>query len=329
MLLKEKILSLLTVLAVIFSTRVWAQEEKDENNGIAASTTLEAQISSNIELKVILTQSLVFPFLRGSGPLTEGNTLKTAISADFTPISFNGALALTLTPVAFLEVTGGAKAGSGWNINLFGGDIYGIGINAPGEVDIESGFLKSKITGKAFEGLLWSAWGGGAFQFDLAAVYPGDWNHVLFRTYHEAKYAAYTRAEHGESWFFESDYGENRNGWVYNASYVLGYQMPLSPVLNLAGFMAEMRKNLYDSPNGDFWGDSLGYWILSGLFNFTITPAFSATLAVQMHTRRNHGRTDLENEDLLFYQDLPLNKNHGERRLVFYRAALLLDYKLR
>jgi len=330
MLFGKRILTLMAALFVIFNDGVWAQEgKKDEDGGVEVSTDLELQISSEPAFKILVTQSFSFPFLRGSGSLTDGNNLKAAVTADFTMISLNGTFELTLKPVAFLEILGGVKAGSGWNINLSGGNIYGIGVNSPGDTDADSGFRKSSVTGKAFDGIIWSAWGGGVFMFDLAAVLPGEWNHVLFRTYQGARYAAYTGAKEGESWFFESDFGENRNGWVYNASYVLGYQMPLSPKVNLIGFMAELRKNLYNTPNGDFWGDSLGYWIFSGFLNFTVIKSFNALLAAQMHTRRNHGSSDLENEDFLFYQDLPINKNHGERRLVFYRIALILNYKLR
>jgi hypothetical protein len=333
MLYEKKIPLLLTVLFLIFSNGVLAQEEKSDEevkgSGVRTSTSFTLQLSSEPAFKILVTQYFVFPFLRGSGSLTERNNLRAALTFDFTPISFNGTCEFTLTPIAFLEVNGGAKAGSGWNINLFGGDIYGIGINAPGETDAASGFRKSKVIGGAFDGLIWSAWGGTAFQFDLAALFPGDWNHILFRTYHEARYSAYTAAKKGESWFFESDYGENMNGWMYNAAYILGYQMPKSPVLNLLGVMAELRKNFYNVPNGDIWGDSLGYWILSGFMNLRITRSFSAFFAVQMHTRRNHGSSDLENEDFLFYQDLPIDRDHGERKLIFYRAAAILNYRLR
>jgi hypothetical protein len=313
------------LLLAVVSAMVYTQE----NGDFSVSTELGLQISSVPEFKALVIQDFTFPLLRGTGPLTAENNLKAVFTADFTPVSFNGALELTLTPLAFLQFTGGAKAGSGWHIKFFGADVYGIGINRPQGGDGVPKPRKSEVQGSAFEGLIWSAWGGGAFQFDLAALVPGDWTHVLFRSYHEAEYAAYTRASPEESWFFQADYGENQNGWIYNASYVLAYQMPLSPVLDTIAFMAEMRKNLYKSPNGNYWGEELGSWTFSSLFNFSITPALSAALAVQFHTRRNHGLTDLENKDLYFYQDLELMKNQGERRLIFYRAVVLLNSKLR
>jgi hypothetical protein len=122
--------------------------------------------------------------------------------------------------------------------------------------------------------------------------------------------------------------GENRNGWKYCASYVLGYHMPLSPVLDTVAVMAELEKNLYDSPQGDFWGDTLGYWIFSGFVNLSFNSRLSSLLGVQMHTQRNHGSSNFEDRDF-FYQDFELKSDGGQRRLLFYRVAAIMTFKLR
>jgi len=151
-----------------------------------------------------------------------------------------------------------------------------------------------------------------------------------FPTRQEFRYAAYTRAGTGDAWVFENDDRENQNGWKYYACYVLGYQMPKSPVLDTIAFMAELNKSLYNTPGGDYWGEDLGYWIFSGLFNFTINPRFNTALVIQMHTRRNHGTRNYNITNLdYYYQDLPIEKEGGQRRLLFYRAAVIMNYKLR
>jgi hypothetical protein len=302
------------------------QEPGGGTGGFTDSTEMELQISSRPELKLKIFETLSFPFLRGDGPLTEGNNIKTIFTAEVSPASLSGIAEAVWTPVAFFQAAGGTKAGSGWNIDLFGTAVYGLGINT---TQGSSKPRKSVVDGKAFDGLVWSAWGGGALQFDLAAIVPGDWTHVLFRSYHEARYSMYTRAADGEPWFFEADFGENQNGWIYYSSYLLGYQMPLSPVLDTIAFMAELKKNLYNTPGGDIWGEHLGDWTLSGFLNFVLGPRFRATLGFQFRSWRNHGSTDLENADMIFYQDRELQGNYGERRLAFYRAALILGYKLR
>jgi hypothetical protein len=313
----------------LFAGAAGAQESSSEDTeGFTDSTELEIQISSRPELKLRLIETMTFPFLQGNGPLTEGNNIETSFAAEASPVSLSGMAEAVWTPVAFFQAAAGARAGSGWNIELFGSGVYGIGINAPRD-EGGQGPRKTEVRGEAFDGLLWSAWGGGAFQFDLAALFPGDWTHVLFRTYQEARYSAYTRAVNGESWFFEADFGENRNGWIYYSSYLLGYQMPLSPVLDTVAFMAELKKNLYSDPRGDYWGDNLGEWTLSGLFNFTLGSRFRTALIIQLRTWRNHGSSDLENTGKLYYQDRELKGGYGNRRLAFYRAAFIMSYKLR
>jgi hypothetical protein len=307
-----------------------AQESPPEAEapGFTDATELEVQVSSRPELKLKVTETMTFPFLRGDGPLTEGNNIKTTFAAEASPISLNGIAEAVWTPVAFFQAAAGARAGSGWNIDLFGTGVYGIGVNAPGNTNAQ-GQRKTEVREEAFDGLLWSAWGGGALQFDLAAIFPGDWTHVLFRTYHEARYAAYTRAAEGEAWFFEGDYGENQNGWIYYSSYVLGYQMPLSPVLDTVAVMAELKKNLYNTPEGAYWGEHLGDWVLSGILNFNLGPRFRTALVAQLRSWRNHGSSDLENAGMIYYRERELYGDYGERRLSFYRAALILGYKLR
>ena len=317
---------------VFFATQTFAQDEIgqgsiQEESGITSSTDLEFQISTRPEVKLILSQAFTFPFLQGSSPFTKDNNITAVLSAEVSPVSMNGIGELIWTPAAFFMLSGGAQAGSGWDIPLGNG----IGINKPEtETPPASGASprKAEIDGSAFDGLLWSGWGAGTLQFDLGAILPGDWTHVLFQTRQEFRYSAYTRAEPNDSWVFENDYGENLNGWKYRANYVLGYYMPQSPVLNTIAFMAELEKTLYNSPGGDFWGQNLGYWIFSSLFNFSINPRFSTALALQMHTRRNHGLSDFENTDY-FYQDFELLNENGPRRLIFYRAALIFNYKIR
>ena len=299
------------------------------DDGIVSSTELELTVSTRPEAKIGLIQSFTFPFLRGSGPLTSGNNLKTSLTFEAAPVFIAGIGQFVWTPIAFLEISGGGQAGSGWNLPVG----YGIGLNVPigseGSGPGPKGERESEIDAKPFDGLQWKLWAGGAFQFDLAAVVPGEWNHVQFRAYSEMKYWAYTRAGKGDSWIIQSDDGDNMNGWVWSASFVLGYAMPLSPVLNFVGFMAEADRNLYDITKKADWGGNMGRWIFSGLFNFDIVPGLSAMMAIQMRTRPNYGTSDFENDAKLWYQDLKVQNDGGNRKLVFYRAALIVNWKIR
>jgi hypothetical protein len=291
---------------------------------ITSSTELSLQVSTRPEAKIGLTQSFTFPFLQGSGPLTSGNNIKTDITAELTPVSIVGMANVIWTPIAFLEINAGARLSSGWNMALGNG----IGLNVPVGTAVTGAPRKFEIDGSPFDGLQWRAWAGGAFQFDLAAVVPGDWNHILIRAYNEFRYSAYTRAGSGNSWVLEND-AENQNGWTYYLSTVLGYQMPLSPVLDFVGLMGEADFRLYDEPRMKAWGGNLPSWTISGFFNFSITPNFSTALIAQMRTRLNYGDTDFENENELYYRDRDLQTEGGSQRILFYRVAFIFTYKLR
>ena len=293
---------------------------------VDTSTELELQFSTSPEARLILRQSFVFPFLQGSGPLTKDNNLAAVLSADVTPVSVNGIAEINWTPAAFFVLSAGTLLGSGWILPF--GDGIGIGVSEPiGSYDPDVP-RRVKSDGEAFDGLLWRVWGAATFQFDLGAVIPGDWNHVLFQTRQEFRYAGYTRAGPDDFWVYENDERENKNGWVYYASYAFGYRMPLSPVLTTIAFMAEMYKTLYYSPGGDIWREDLGRWFFSGIFDFTLNPKLNATLVFQFRTRRNFGASDLNSDDY-YYPDITLNNDEPYRLIMFYRIALVFTYKFR
>ncbi|MDL2230036.1 hypothetical protein LJC14_07295 [Treponema sp. OttesenSCG-928-L16] len=284
-----------------------------------SSTELNVQASTRPEARLGINRHFIFPFLRGEGPLTADNNIKTTLSADITPVSMNTSAEAVWTPAAFFNISAGAKAGSGWNIELFGSDIRGIGINRRGAGG------EAEVKGSAFDGLLWRVKAGATFQFDLAALFPGDWNHVVFLTYHEWNYKGYTAASKGESWYYENDDGENMNGSNYYANFVLGYQMPI--FLSMAAFMAEVEKYLYDTPGRELWGDELGRWTLSGILNFSITENISAALLLQFRTRRNFSNGN--NDDSQYYQDRRIVESGNKRCFEWYRLALNMTWKLR
>jgi hypothetical protein len=297
----------------------------DEENAASAaaavelSTNISLTVSSRPEAKLAISENITIPMFRGSSPFFSGNNLRISPYIDLTPVSTNAGFEAVLTPVAFLQAVTGGRIGSGWNIELFGSGINGIGINHAGDGG------KAMVNGAAFDGALWSVYGGGVFQFDLAALLPGDWHHVVFRTYHEGRYSGYTAAGTGESWYFEADDGENRNGFRYYGSYLFGYQMPI--FLNMTGVMVEMEKYLYTVPGAAAWGDELGRWIFSALFNFTITKNLSAALITQFRTRRNF--TEGRQDDIpdIFYQDRSI-KSSDPRYLTFYRVAAIVSFTL-
>ncbi|AEF80613.1 hypothetical protein [Leadbettera azotonutricia] len=294
---------------------LWAPLWGDDG-GYTSSTDLSVTITSIPEAKIGLSRNFAFPFLRGEGMLTQGNNISATLTAELSPISLNGVAEIVWTPVAFFQLVTGGRIGSGWNITL-GDEIIGIGKN------VYNADGTTRVEGSAFGGLLWNVKGGAVLQFDTAALWPGDWHHIVFHSYHEINYAAYTAAKNNDSWYFENDSGENRNGFNYYGNYLLGYQMPL--FLDMVGILAEENQNIYNAAGGEFWGDDLSRWTLSALLNFKITDRMGITLLVQSRTMRNFTPSTKDNE---FYQDRQI-VDSSQRRLEFFRVAATMKFKLR
>jgi hypothetical protein len=316
---KKPMRFLILVLAFAIPFRAAADSFADESEspaGIASDRAITVTVSSLPEAKIGFVQGFTFPVLRGESFLTADNNLRTTFTAELSPISVDGIVEGVLTPLAFLQIAAGFRIGSGWNIQLFGGDLYGIGINRGGDGG------KAETSGAAFDGIQWKAHFGGALQFDLAAVFPGDWHHVVFRSYHEINYRAYSAASKSDSWFLENDAGENRNGFAWYGNFLIGYQMPT--FFNTAAILVEMNKFLYDTPNRDSWGDELILWTFSAVFNFTVTDRIGAALIPQWRTVRNYTNP---NAGTLFYQNRIQDKSNP-LKLEFYRIAAILSFKL-
>jgi hypothetical protein len=175
----------------LFAQALTAQDQPNDKKAPTPSSELNLQISTLPEIKLGFTNRYTIPFLQGESPLTQDNNISLALSSEITPISLNGLAEAVWTPIAFLQLSAGGRIGSGWKLNLFGSDLYGIGLNVPDAVG------KTLNDGSAFDGLLWKVQTGGTVQFDLAAIFPGDWNHVVARSYHEINYKGYTQAKRG------------------------------------------------------------------------------------------------------------------------------------
>jgi hypothetical protein len=290
---------------------------------------LSVIVSSLPEAMLGFTWHCTAPFLRGDHFLTKDNNVRAALGLELSPVSLYGLADLVWTPAAFFELSAGTKLGSGWNIELFGEPVYGIGINRP-KKPAGAGFPASpaaaEMDGAPFDGLHWNLHGGGALQFDLAALFPGDWHHVVFRGYHELNYRGYSRAAVGDSWVFANDDGENRNGFNWYGNFLLGYRMPI--FLNTVGILTEMDKYLYGISNEADWGGDLIRWTFSGIFGFTVTKRISAVLMAQCRTRRNYRDGDRKNGRDYFYQSRTLDKGNP-LRLEFYRVAAVMNFSIK
>lgn len=180
----------------------------------------------NVELKGYYQHSWIVPTLQwGAGALTEGNNLTIRSTTGVSPISATQELRATLTPIAFLQFTAGGFIGTGWNLQIFDG---------LGEVDMTDGSVDSA----SLEGAVLRGFAGGTFQFDLAAIFPGEWNHVITVFSPLWTYSTLTGADRDSAWSFEADGGTNYRGWKFKTTAVLGYQPPFE-ALTIVGILYE------------------------------------------------------------------------------------------
>jgi len=288
---------------------------------VTDSTSLSVTASSLPELKLSLTEALNVPFLQGSGPLTKDNNLSPSFTASITPVNIAWDVSLVWQPIAFFQLTQGAEIASGWNADMFGTLLKGIGRNEP---DPEG---NTGVNGGAFDGVQYNFRLGATLQFDAAALWPGDWHHIVFQSYSGVTYTGYSGADNGDTYFLLADFGENRNGFNYYNSIVLGYQMPKKPFkVNMAALMAEVDQYLTTLDGGAAWGDGLPRWTFSAVGNFEFTDTLSLALICQCRTLRNYANGSEEGNTRYFrYRELE------DDRFVFdfYRVAAIFTVKLR
>jgi hypothetical protein len=219
------------------------------------------------ELKGAIAQQWVFPALVGTGDLTKGNNLALDVTGELSPVSINAKASATITPIAFLNFSAGAGVGSGWD---FPGLATGLGINKAGSIEVQN-----------FGGIVWKTWVSGTFQFDVAALVPGDWNHVVVLASPKVEYKAYSGAAADDAWIWEADDAMNYNGWKLSGSYVLAYQMPIA--LNMAGLLFETEEWIGDvrvksTTASGGWGSDVARYTFNLLFNIKIDDKSSIAI---------------------------------------------------
>jgi hypothetical protein len=235
------------------------------------------------KIQVLLNHTIKVPYLTGPGPLTSGNNLAFSITGALTPVSTRFELETTLTPIAFLNVYAGIMLGTGWDIGLFNG----MGLNADGSGEPESA---------SFQGVVTNLWIGGTFQFDLAALVPGDWTHVVIFLSPKLQHACFSGADKEEAWMWEADIGENFNGFKCFGSYFLGYQMPL--ILDTVGLLLETERNLgyikdLSPKSVGGWGSDFVLITVGPVLNFTLSEKSSLAVLIQFRRERLYAEPNI------------------------------------
>jgi len=282
--------------------------EHHSNKKVAYTTTINAIVTWPPQALVGVTQNFKVPLMQFDNPLTKDNNINFKIGAELSPISFEGKFGIVWTPIAFLEFYTESRVGSGWNIKT----LYGLALN-------KNNAGKSNYIPLNFSKSIYSFSLGGAFQFDLGAVIPNDWSHVVFRTDQAALYKAMSGVDSETSWLYQADSGENRNGWKYQASYLIGYKMPI--FLDLIAMKIDVEKKLFASPKGldnKVWGENLFLTTFGPIINFNIKKDYNIMLLAQWQTKplyKGGGEAD-------FYQTKILDTDK-KTQVKFYQVGIV------
>jgi len=242
----------------------------------------------NAGVGLALAHSLQWPFPTGDGPLLEGNSLKLTLTGELSPVSVTASAEAVLTPIAIAEIAAGASAGTGWSIGIGNG----LGRNLPG-ADHDA------ILAEPFSGLVLSAWLAATLQFDFAALWPGDWHHVIVAAGPKLEYWDFTGAGKDEAWQWEQDLGDNFNGWRFSTQTFVGYRMPLR--VQMVGVLVATTANLFwnarrspmDDPGG--WGSDFVTLTIAPTANVTLSDRARLSALVQLRTERDYTRETIGN----------------------------------
>jgi len=258
------------------------------------------------EAQVKALRSYKIPWLRGTGPLTSGNNIEVQLQGELSPVSLNTVVRTRFTPLAVLTMDAALSAGTGWSL----GNLNGLALNTA-EEPYDPTPLGGFVLGGDF---------GVTAQFDLGAVVPGDWTHLLMLYRSGVEYRMNTSAEGDEPWQWLADSGENYNGWNWSQTALLGYATPALKLLDTAGFLLETSRRItnYDlSPmDSGGWGSDF----LEVFFGPVVVLKWGSghSMNIQMQFARERDYTDgsVANESFIYREVDTVNPTYWYFRRV-------------
>ena len=233
---------------------------------------------SAFELRGTGTYHYVIPVPFSNHPLLRGNTLTLSPAVELTPVSLSPKFDVAFSPIAFLVFYVGGRIGTGW-------DLAPMGVKGLAVFDENSKEYESVVP---FASYMYQWYLEGLFQFDLAAVLPGEWNHVVTQTRYKFLYEGLWNAGgHQEFWRWQGT-AEKASGWQYQASVVVGYQMP--SLLQLVGVQVEFEGyfDCHDFPDwAQQWEPTFMKVGISPVMNLQFNDKHSLMMQFRFRSRRS------------------------------------------
>ena len=263
-------------------------------------------VYGGVEGRIVPDFCISLPTPLGESWLVKNASVDFDFKIEITPVTIKPAYVITFTPLPFLVFSSGIEFGTGWN--LFG--LQGMALYNP-----------ETWTYSDLKAYFYKTYAQGVFQFDLGAVVPGDWTHVLMMYTYQVYYQSITKAPNGDIWMWQCS-GNKVNGSSNYQSLILAYGLP-NDVIKRVGVMCELEglysSNSYKSDYSNFNG-SFKNISISPLAQFQVGEKDSLNAAIGISSRRSfkEEHTDGNIEPKLTFQG---------REWYLYRAALSYTHK--
>jgi hypothetical protein len=198
---------------------------------------------------------------------------------------------VTFSPIAFLEFAIGGTAGTGWNtFDMFQG-MAKYNEKKPEYKDMTP-FAHWYLYG----------WASGCFMFDLAALWEGDWHHVIATATYKAGYQKLTGTD-ADVWLWQATEGY-ASGWVYEQEYFVGYQMPIK--LSMIGIGTTLSGHYKSSDYGEYASSYKGDFMTIDIWpmaEITLGKKDKLYALLDFQSRRSYREKykDIEHEPLMTY----------------------------
>lgn len=267
---------------------------------------------SGFEIRAVGTYNYVIPVPFSDHALVRSNTLTLSPGVEVSPITFSPKFDVAFSPVAFLIFYAGGKIGTGWNLDPMG--VKGLAV-----FDEASGEYESVVP---FASYMHHWYLEGLFQFDLAAVLPGEWNHVVMQARYKFLYEGLWNAGgHQEFWRWQGTL-EKASGWQYQSSIVVGYQMPLVLQMLALQFEFEGYFDRHDFPNwAQQWNPLFMKVAISPVLGFQFNEKHSLLVQFRFRSRRSFSTEMQEDANQFYYK-------YAGREWHFDRIGFSYTYKL-
>lgn len=285
-------------------------ESKPVPSEAAAQFAPMTGLYSGVEARFIGKYEYTIPVPFGENSLVSGNMLTLGANIELTPLTIEAIGKIGFSPIAFLNFNAGVKIGSGWEL---------IGLQGVAEYNPITARYDSISPFSAAHNAVWIE---GVFQFDLAAVVPGEWNHVVFVAAYKTQYEQMLGVENKHPWLWQT-IGHKVNGLSYESSFILGYQMPLPLSMVAVQTVLLGYYNAADfAPQYTDWDPTFMTVEINPIGVITLSKKQSLLIQFSFASRRSFSQDhSAENRSVLEY-------TQTGREWYFRRLALSYSHKL-